>query len=42
MSDSNSNTIVTDTDVKLPAKANSWAKFSALVALLNLLLLLFH
>lgn len=39
---SDSQTIVSDTEVKMPAKANYWAKFSALVALLNFLLVLFH
>ena len=39
---SDSNKIVNDTEVKLSARAISWAKISALVALLNFLLVLFH
>jgi len=38
---SDSNKIVNDTEVKLSARAISWAKISALVALLNFLLVLF-
>lgn len=39
---SDSNTIVNNTDVKLSKKAMSWAKLSALVAVANFLLVLFH
>jgi hypothetical protein len=39
---SDSNTIVNSTDVNLSKKAISWAKLSALVAVVNFLLVLFH
>ncbi|MBD0343154.1 MAG: hypothetical protein ICV61_20465, partial [Microcoleus sp. Co-bin12] len=39
---SDSNTIVNSTDVNLSKKAVSWAKLSALVAVVNFLLVLFH
>ncbi|MEG4046734.1 hypothetical protein [Microcoleus sp. Pol17_C1] len=39
---SDSNTTVNTTDITLSKKAISWAKFSALVALVNFLLVLFH
>src|SRR6476661_7253992 len=39
---SDSNTIVNSTDVNLSKKAMSWAKLSALVAVVNFLLVVFH